>query len=142
VNRLQNREINPKMRHMSKEKTLQGIEWLNPKNFIPILAPDLTNGKNEEDRETVYEEIQEIKAFAITMVRYSISNNPRDYEALNINSFEPLINPRTNKPFTFDDIGIDREKCVGSTAGVSGREEMVARTTIALYRKLQEYNVS
>ena len=75
-----------------------------------------------------------LKFFAHYMVRYATS--PADSTSVNPITGERLINPDTGKPFSFEDLGVDRESAIGSTAGVAGRERAIAVTMVALYRKL------
>jgi len=92
----------------------------------------------ESDAEdpTIYDEIFRLKGFAIYMVRYASSPNPNDYQAQDVLSGEKLINPKTKRAFTFSDLSVKREDCIGTTAGIWGREEQIARITVELYQKL------
>src|SRR3989338_2113513 len=107
---------------MKENPKLRGADWLNIDNMLRELAPDLWQRSKEEmesDAEdpTIYDEIFRLKGFAIYMVRYASS-------------------PKTKRAFTFSDLSVKREDCIGTTAGIWGREEQIARITVELYQKL------
>lgn len=80
------------------------------------------------------EGLDRMKSFAHYMVRYAA--DPRSSTSVNPITGEVLTNPDTGRPFTFEDLGVDRKEAVGSTTGVAGREKIIARTMVALYRRL------
>jgi len=125
---------------MDREGETQ-FNWLYMGDYLQVLAPDLfmqlmVYFKSEEDEPGIYDEIRKIQDFAHQMVRYAISPNPRDSMAIDIEG-EQLINPSTQRPFAIEDTDVPRERCIGSTTGVEGREQAVAQITVAIYRILQ-----
>jgi hypothetical protein len=126
---------------MGKEKP-QVRSWLEPLDYLLVLGPDILEIIQREEAEDpdnpgTYDWLSKIQGCAYMMVRYAISPNPNDYLAIDTYGYR-LINPTTNKPFTFSDIGIRREDCKGPTDTIQGRHEMVARVTVALYRQIPE----
>lgn len=128
---------------------LNGVEWLDPEKYLKALDLDLYNKlRSELDSESeepcILDKVWELRQFSLSMVRYSLSDNPLDRMAINSVQNKALINPDTKLPFTFEDIGIDRQLCLGPTTGVVGREEMVARVELALLRKIgdQDLNIT
>jgi hypothetical protein len=85
----------------------------------------------DEPAVDIYVVLSEIQSFAHYMVRYC----GHESGARN-SSWKLLINPLTNKPFTFEDIGMNVDGIYDSTADVDGNEELVARTTLALIKVL------
>ena len=76
----------------------------------------------------------DLREAAIRMVRYAISPNERDSLAYNFSKGVYLMNLETGFPLSLEDIGIEKELCYGSTSHTDDRWEMVARTTVALWR--------
>ncbi len=115
---------------------------LNSEWYLPKLAPDIAVDKNGE----IFELLRNLQIFAYFMVRYASSHIPKDHKSHDSYTGKDLINPKTNKHFTIDYLvnnktlvlspeNLDKLKN-GSTAGIEGREYIVALVTIALYKEL------
>jgi len=109
--------------------------------FFQEVAPDILEKLVSEldtagldDDLPILNELLRLGGFAHYMVRYAIA--PRDSTSVNPITGERLINPETGRPFTFEDLSVDRDAAKGSTTGVTGREKVIAETMVALYRKL------
>jgi len=132
---------------MKKERRLVGNEWLNFDKMLSVLAPDLYQEhlremQSDSDEPGVYDRLNIMKGFAVTMVRYASSSNPKDYEAKDLMNKEKLLNPRTGQPFTFSDLNtVSRSDCEGVTEGIYGREKQVAKITVELYRKVYQFKL-
>jgi hypothetical protein len=123
----------------SQGNMIQGDAWLNPENYLMVFAPELADEyqhvmETGEDPSGIAVALQEIKAYAVGMVRYAIS--PGDSVAVDPFTHEALINPQTDKPFTIEDTGVKRADCVGPTTSIIGREQQAAEIIVAIYNKL------
>lgn len=135
------------MEHIEQKKNteeeLKASEWLDIENYLRVLAPDLyrkyqlQNNPRYQGTKDIESELLEIRKFSIHMVRYAIE--PSDSAAILLNDNKTLINPDTKKPFTIEDTGISREKCIGPTSGIEGREKQIAEITIAMYKKIHQH---
>ncbi len=129
---------------MFSEQELQRMRWLNPEYYLPELASDLAMKykeylESEDDSLGIYEDLRYVQSFAHSMVRYADSPEDSDASVMGGRLQEiQLINPKTSQPYTIEDLGIDRNACLGPTSGVTGRERMVAEVTVRLYRAIYE----
>lgn len=136
----------------SEAKPPEGMQWLSPSIYLPFLSDeiplagefaqlyetDLQKGDDDSGDDHVYfpEIVNQVQVFAHRMIRYAQSKNLADSCATIDEDSVMLVNPNTNKAYTLEDLEIDRRACMGGTQGVQGREEMVARTTVAILSAL------
>ena len=121
-------------------KEINWLDWeVSSRYLVPDLADRLnTDSANFDDK--LDREIARIYDFAYNMVRYAISGNPSDTDAIHWHTGEKLINPDTKKPFKLEDVGINRSRAIGTTTGIfeeeKERKKVIAELTFAMYKKL------
>ncbi len=112
------------------------IAWLNPFEYMPVLAPELVPELESVEDEKLFRAITKLQGFAHWSVRYSMMMDLiHNSEMLVLNNLE------TGQGLIFADLGINIKDCWGDTTGVEGREQKVAELTMAIFRYYQGRNV-